>query len=102
MLLEPGAVGLDRCEREEVADAVQAGLQSFVVAGVNRPRERLQQLALDVCASSQDHVVLAVVEDVEGVLASVDPTPETARDTGDHVLFAPAQEPELVLAIEQV
>ena len=74
----------------------------LVLARLDGARERLQDLALDVGAGGGDHVVLALVEDVERVLPGVDPTLQPPRDAGDHVLLAPAQQAQLVVAVEQV
>ena len=102
MLLEPRPVVLDRRQREEVADLAHQLGERLVVDRLELADECLEDLALDVGPRRRDHVVLALVEDVEGLLARVDPALEPAGDAGDHVLLPPAQEAELVIAVEQV
>ena len=47
-------------------------------------------------------MVLAFVEDVEGVAAVVDAALEAPRRAGEDVLLAPEEEVLVVLAVEQV
>ena len=89
-------------ERVEVAEPVEHRLQVGVLAALDRLDEGLEDLALGVRAGRGEHVVLAVVEDVERVAAVVDAALEPPRRAREDVLLAPAEQAEVVLAVGQV
>ncbi len=102
MLLEPGAVALDLGQGVEVAEDIQDLLEALVLGALDRVGESRVDLPLGVGAGGREHVVLALVEHVEGVAAVVDAALEPARRAGEDVLLAPEEEVLVVLAVEQV
>ena len=67
MLLEPAAVALDHVERIEAHQSVERVAEPLVGVSLDGPVEGVSDPALDVRPRGGDHVVLAVVEDVEGL-----------------------------------
>ena len=101
VLHEPAAVGLDRGQREQVAEHAQRDLVVAVDHGRELVDEALQHEPLDVRAAGGDHVVLHAAEHVDRVHALVHAPLQPPGDPGEDVLLAPAEHRELVLRVEQ-
>ena len=102
MLLKPSPVTLDFRERVKVAEPLEHDLEVGVLAALDRFDEGLEDLALRMRAGCGQHVVLAIVEDFERISPVIDSALEAPRRAGEDVVLAPAQEAEVVLAVEQV
>ena len=103
VLLEEAPVRLDRVQRVEVADQAQrrpcsASSSHASIAAANAS----SRIASDVRAGGVDGVVLDRAEHLERVVALVEAALEALGDRGRDVALAPAEQLELVLALEQI
>ena len=102
VLLEEAPVGLEFWQRVEVAEAAQRVLGGSSSQSSTAAANASSMHRVDVRAGGVDGVVLDGAEHLERVVALVDPAPEALGDRGGDVPLAPAEQLELVLAVEQV
>ncbi len=86
----------------QVADAPEHRAKLRVRGGLDAARERLGDLALGMSPGGGEDVVLAVVEDLEEIAAGIDAALQSPGGARYDVLLAPAQQPELVVALAEV